>query len=51
MNPIVNWSNTEFMKIYPDKAEFLLLRSHSLNKEVLINGVFIDGNAFASQKK
>jgi hypothetical protein len=40
MNHIVNWSNAHFMKINPDKTELLLLRPPSLNKEVIINGVF-----------
>ena len=51
MEHIVDWSNAHFMKINPDKTELLLLRPHSLNKEVLINGVFIDGQCIRFSKQ
>ena len=42
LNEIVKWSNIHFMKINPDKTEILLLCPSSLNREVLIHGVFYE---------
>ena len=42
LNKIINWSNNHFMKINPDKTEILLLCPASLNKEVVIKGVFFE---------
>ena len=41
MQKIIKWSDAYFMKINPDKTEIALLCPSSLNKEVIINGVFI----------
>ena len=41
MEAMIRWSNLHFMKINPDKTEIILLRPPSLDKQVLINGVFI----------
>lgn len=48
---IVCWSNAHFVKINPDKTEFLLLRPSSLNKQVIIQGVFIDGQCIRFSDK
>jgi exonuclease III len=42
MNLIIEWSHAHFMKINPDKTEFLLLYPPSLNKEVIIKGVLFE---------
>ena len=42
LNQIINWSNNHFMKINPDKTEILLLCPASLNREVVIKGVFFE---------
>ena len=42
MKFIVEWSHAHFMKINPDKTELLLLYPPSLNREVVIKGVFIE---------
>ena len=39
---IINWSNSHFMKINPDKTEILLLCPASLNREVVIKGVIFE---------
>ena len=42
MKLIVEWSHAHFMKINPDKTEIVLFYPPSLNKEVLIKGVFFE---------
>ena len=39
------------MKINPDKTEIILLRPSALNDEVIINGVFIDGQCIRFSNK
>ena len=41
MQGIVKWSNLHFVKVNADKTEIILLRPPSLNKQVIIKGVFI----------
>ena len=43
MHRIVEWSHAQFMKINPDKTEIELFYPPSLNKEVLIRGLFFEG--------
>ena len=43
IDEIIKWSFVHYMKINPDKTEIMLFRPPSLNKEVIINGVFIEG--------
>ena len=43
MKKIIVWNNAHFMKINPDKTEIILFRPSNLNKEVLIKGVFFEG--------
>ena len=40
---IIKWSFVHYMKINPDKTEIMLFRPSSLNNEVIINGIFIEG--------
>ena len=40
---IIKWSFVHYMKINPDKTEIMLLRPSSLNNEVIVNGIFIEG--------
>ena len=42
MDQVIHWSFAHFMKVNPDKTEVLLFRPESLNKNVIINGVFIE---------
>ena len=42
LHQIINWSNSHFMKINPDKTEILLLCPESLNREVIIKGVIFE---------
>ena len=42
INEVVKWSFAHFMKINPDKTEMILFRPPSLNKEVVINGIFFE---------
>ena len=48
---IAQWSNIHFMKINPDKTEIILLRPSALNDDVIINGVFIDGQCIRFSNK
>ena len=43
IDEIIRWSFAHYMKINPDKTEILLFRPPSLNKEVVINGIFLEG--------
>jgi hypothetical protein len=43
INEIVKWSFSHYMKINPDKTEIMLFRPPSLNNEVIVNGIFLDG--------
>ena len=40
---IIKWSFAHYMKINPDKTEIILFRPASLNKDVVVNGVFVEG--------
>ena len=51
MQKIIQWSHEQFMKINPDKTEILLLRPSCLNHEIVINGVFIDGQCIRFSKQ
>ena len=51
MHNIMQWSNEQFMKINPDKTEFLLLRPSCLNNEIVINGVLIDDQCIRFSKQ
>ena len=51
MKHIVDWSNAHSIKINPHKTELLLLGPYSLNIEVLIIGVFIDGKYIRFSKQ
>ena len=51
MNEIVKWSNAHFMKINPDKTELLLLCPSSLNREVIIGGVFLGDQCIRFSKE
>ena len=42
MDKIVNWMNSRFMKINPDKTELLLLYPKSLENNVIIKGVVFE---------
>ena len=43
LHRIIEWSNTHFMKINPDKTEILLLCPASLNNDIIIKGVIFEG--------
>ena len=51
MKEIITWSNAHFMKINPDKTELLLFRPSSLNKEVIIRGVFFEEQCIRFSEK
>ena len=53
LKQIIEWSNTHYMKINPDKTEIFLLCPSSLNSEVIIKGVIFDGQCirFSSEVK
>ena len=40
---VIQWSFAHYMKINPEKTEIILFRPAFLNKDVVINGVFVEG--------
>ena len=44
---IIRWSFAHYMKINPDKTEIALFRPPSLNNEIVINGIFLDGQCIS----